>query len=91
MGSRIGAYRRKIALGRYELTSHAKEEMEQDGFSITDVKSAVYSGRIVKMQRHGLAARKCVVAGRSEDGRLMHLVCRVTPSGLLRIITLFAV
>jgi hypothetical protein len=73
------------------LTAHAKEEMEQDGFCIGDVKSAVYSGRIAGTQRHGRGPRKFVVAGRAEDGRLVHLVCRVTAAGLLRIITVFAI
>ena len=90
MPSRIGLFRRKVALGLYELTAHAKEEMEQDGFTIRDVKSAVYSGRIIGTQRHGRGRRKHLVSGRGEDGRRMRLVVRLTESGHLRIITLFA-
>jgi hypothetical protein len=52
---RMADFRRKVALGEYELTHHAKDEMEQDGFTIQDVKAAVYSGRIVAMQRKGHA------------------------------------
>ncbi len=66
MASRIGDLRRRVALGHYELTSHAKDEMEQDGFTIQDVKSAVYAGRIVGTQRHGRGPRKLVVAGRAD-------------------------
>ncbi len=91
MGSRIGHLRRKVALGDYELTGHAREEMEQDGFTIRDVKSAIYSGRIVVTQRHARGRRKSVVTGHAEDGRALRLVCRLTPSGRLRIITVFAV
>jgi hypothetical protein len=29
MGSRILGFRRKVALGQYELTGHAQDEMEQ--------------------------------------------------------------
>ncbi len=90
MGSSIAAIRRKIAFGHYELTSHAKEEMEADGFSVLDVKSAVYSGRIVATQRHARGRRKFVVTGRAGDGRSLSLVCRMTQSGRVRVITVFA-
>jgi len=91
MASRIGDFRRKVALGEYELTGHAKQEMEQDGFTIFDVKSAVFSGRIVSVQRHGRVRRKHVIQGTACDGRALQAVCRVTESGRLRIITVFAV
>ncbi|MBI4582096.1 MAG: DUF4258 domain-containing protein [Planctomycetes bacterium] len=91
MPSRMGVFRRKVALGRYELTGHAKDEMEQDGFSIGDVKSAVYSSRIVGVQHHGRGPRKYVVAGKAEDRRPLRLVCRLTATGQLRIITVFGV
>jgi hypothetical protein len=90
LGSRINEFRRKVAFGHYELTGHAKEEMEQDGFTIADVKSAIYSGRIAAFQRHGREKQKFVVSGRSIDGRGLNLVCRLTESGRLRIVTVFA-
>lgn len=89
MASRMVDFRRKVALGHYELTGHAKEEMEQDGFSIRDIKAAIYSGSIVATQRHGHGRRKYMVRGRSEDERHMTLVCRLTESGRLRVITVF--
>ncbi len=89
MASRIADFRRKVALGHYELTGHAKDEMEQDGFTIQDIKAAVYSGRIVTTQRHGRDARKYVVQGRSKDHRSVTLICRVTDLGRLRMITVF--
>ena len=87
--AQIGDLRRKIALGQYELTGHAKEEMEDDEFTIEDVKTAIYSGRIIARQRHGPGLRKLGVRGRAADGRELCLVCRLTESGLLRIITVF--
>ena len=90
MTLRISDLRRKISLGHYELTAHAKDEMEQDGFTIRDVKSAVYSGIIAKRQRHGHGRRKYVVRGHGEDRRVLMIVCRLTDSGRLRMITIFA-
>lgn len=89
MASRIADFRRKVALGNYELTGHAKDEMEQDGFTIQDIKAALYSGSIVTTQRHGRGPRKYVVRGRSVDRRSLTLVCRLTGLGRLRVITVF--
>jgi hypothetical protein len=91
MAARIGNFRRKIALGLYELTGHAKEEMENDGFTIGDCKAAIYSGRVVTAQRHGYGKLKYGLRGKALDGRTMQVICRLTESGRLRIITVFEV
>ncbi|MFH0983375.1 MAG: DUF4258 domain-containing protein [Planctomycetota bacterium] len=91
MASRMLDFRRKVALGQYELTGHAKQEMEQDGFTIRDIKAAIHSGRIVTTQRHGRGRRKYVVRGNSADQRGLVLVCRLTEMRRLRIVTVFEV
>ena len=95
MGTQIADLRRKVESGDYELTGHAKEEMEQDGFSIADVKSAILTGKIVRLQRHG-GRTKYVVEGwangrRWLNRRSLRAVCRLTAFGRLRIITVFVV
>lgn len=91
MSSRIATFRRKVALGQYELTGHAKDEMEQDGFTIRDVKVAIYDGTILMTQRHGPGSRKYLVRGRAQDGRELDVVCRLTELRRLRVITVFSV
>lgn len=90
MGSPIANLRRKIALGQYELSAHAKEELEQDGFSIEDLKAGIYSGRITASQRHGRGPRKHAVQGKATDGRGIVTICRMTVVGTLRVVTVFA-
>jgi hypothetical protein len=85
MASRIAAYRKKVALGEYELSGHAKDEMEQDEFTIEDVKAGIYS----TIQRHDRGRRKDVVHGSGTNGRRIGLVRRLTESRTLRIITVF--
>ncbi len=87
--AKIGDLRRKVALGLYELTSHATLEMQADDFSIKDVKQGIYSGRIVERQRDPLTSTKYCVSGKSTDGRKIGIVCRLTDLGYLRIITVF--
>jgi len=91
MASRINLFRRKVAAGQYELTGHANSEMEQDGFTVLDVKSCIYSDGVVSTQRHGSSPRKDVVEGKSSDERRLRVICRLTGLGRLRIITVFAV
>ncbi|MFH1108524.1 MAG: hypothetical protein V1790_04900 [Planctomycetota bacterium] len=46
MGSKIGEFRRKVAFGAYELTGHAKDEMEEDGRRLRLVCRLLESGRL---------------------------------------------
>ncbi len=68
MGSKINEFRRKIAFGQYELTGHAKEEMEQDGFTIADVKNAIYSGRIAELSGMGASAGSLLYQAKQPTG-----------------------
>lgn len=88
MASRTIALRRKLSTGQYELTQHAKEEMEQDGFVLEDVKRVIYSGRIARTQRDRRGNRY-TIAGTAADGRGIRVVCRVTSLGRLRVITVY--
>ena len=87
--AKISDLSRKVALGLYELSSHAKIEMQADGFSVDDVKQGIYSGRIIERQRDPLTSTKYCVSGKSSAGRKIGIVCRITELGYLRIITVF--
>ncbi len=87
--AKIDDLRRKIALGLYELTSHAKLEMQADNFSIKDIRQGIYSGRVVERQRDPSTSTKYCVSGRAADRRKIGIVCRLTALGYLRIITVF--
>jgi hypothetical protein len=90
VASRIAIFRRKVALGDYELTTHAEEEMQQDDFTMQDVKAGVFSDRIVATQRHCRQPRKDLVHGRSLRKRGIGRVSRLTRTGTLRTITVFS-
>jgi len=87
--AKIDDLRRKVALGLFELTSHAKLEMQDDDFSLQDVKQGIYSGRIVERQRDPATSTKYSVSGKTNDGRKIRIICRLTALGYLRIITVF--
>jgi hypothetical protein len=89
--NRIGRIRRAIQADRYEFTLHALEEMDEDKLTGEDVRHAVLRGRIVSELTDDPRGVRYVVRGESQVRDVeLEVVCRVLPSGLLRIITVYA-
>jgi len=85
----IERMRQKIRERDYYLSSHAEEEMVEDGFERQDVEAAVLSGRIDKRLTHDARGTRYRVEGAVHDGRLMHVLCRFQTTGSLTIITVY--
>ena len=84
--SRIGQIQRLVRDGLYYLTQHADEEAAMDGFDIYDVEQAILTGKIRKTwPKQG----KLEVVGSALDRRRMGVVCRITGSGKVRVITVY--
>lgn len=82
--------RRKIREGRYEFTVHALEEMDEDDLDEGDVRHAVLHGGLSAELTDDPRSTRFVVRGTaSDEAREVEVVCRVLPSGLLRIITVY--
>ena len=72
--------------GLYYLTEHAYVEAEEDGFDIYDIEQGILTGRIRKRwKRQG----KYEIVGSAIDGRSIGIVCRITVSGKVRVITVY--
>lgn len=76
--------------GRYEVTEHAVEEAEADGFDPLDVRQAILEGAVVKRYTRDPRGTRYQVRGPALDGRLMYVICRFTELRDLRIVTVFA-
>ena len=85
----IEVIRRKLAAGQYELTQHAKDEAANDEMDTTDVESIVLTGRLEKTLTADPRGSRYIVAGLTPDKRSGGVVCRILPSGKLRIITVY--
>jgi hypothetical protein len=70
--------------GLYYLTEHAYVEAGEDGFDIYDVEHAILSGRIRKRWKR---EQKYEIVGPALDRRAVGVVCRITMSGKVRVIT----
>ena len=84
--SRAEQIRALVRNGLYYLTEHADDEAAADGLDIYDVEEALLTGKIRRTwPRQG----KCEVIGSALDGRTVGIVCRITQSGKIRVITVY--
>jgi hypothetical protein len=79
-----------VRQGRYEFTLHALEEMDEDDLSESDVRSVLRRGRVIARLAADPRGPRFVVQGAPwRSHRVVEVVCRFLPSGVLRIITAY--
>jgi hypothetical protein len=74
----------------YYLSSHAEEEMMDDGFERADIENAILKGALEKKMTHDTRGTRYRIEGPSLAGRRMHVVCRFRAEASLIIITVYA-
>lgn len=84
--SKIGLIRSLVRNGLYYLTEHADDEAGADSLDIYDVEHGILNGKI---RRTWPKEGKYEIAGVSLDGRPIGIVCRITGTGKVRIITVY--
>lgn len=57
----------------YIISEHADEERIYDQLTVEDIEAAVLSGKVIK-ERVDARGESSLVAGKSRDGRLLHVV-----------------
>jgi hypothetical protein len=75
----------------YYLSSHAEEEMADDRLERNDIEHAILRGKIDKKLTQNMRGTRYRIAGPTEDGRPVHVVCRFKEVSGLIIITVYAV
>jgi len=84
--SKIGQIRALVRNGLYYLTEHADDEASADGFDIYDIEYGILNGKIRKTwPKEG----KYEIVGVSLDGRSIGIVCRITETEKVRVITVY--
>lgn len=86
----IEKLRQKIREQKYEISSHANEEMSDDDLTSIDVEHVILTGDITTRFTKDPRGARYEVAGESLDGRRVAILCRMLSTGWLRIITVFA-
>ena len=80
----------RIEAGDYVVTTHADDEMDDDGLSVFDLESAVLNGTIVERQRdRETQEQKYVVRGEGTDGSAIGVVVKFSVTGRAVVLTVF--
>lgn len=88
--SRIQKIRQKILDHAYYLSSHAEDEMLDDGLERGDVDNAILKGRVQRKLSEDVRGIRYRIEGPAKDGRLIHVVCRFKEGENLIVITVYA-
>ena len=83
--------REKVRRRLYVMTTHAEEEMDNDGLTIFDVESVILTGEIVERQRdRKTREHKYLIRGETIDGtRSAVVVGKLGPTDKLVILTVY--
>ena len=84
-------FRDLVQAGRYLMTVHAVDEMEDDRFTVFDVESCVLTGRIIERQRDARTSEwKYRIRGESLAGDACEVIGKLTPTNKVAILTVYA-
>jgi hypothetical protein len=79
-----------IRQGEYLLTDHARDEMDEDDFTLYDLEQGILSGTIVERQRDRVTQEaKYRIQGTAIDSREMEIIVKFSFTGRLVIITVY--
>ena len=91
MKSLIGKLRNRVREEKYTISTHANEEMSDDGLMAVDVEQSILTGAVVNKSDNDPRGTRYEVGGKSVDGRPVGIVCRILTTGWLIIITVYAI
>jgi len=88
--STINHFKQLVRSLNYVVSTHAAEELEDDGLSILDLENIILSGQIIERQRDAHTSEaKFIVAGSTLDGTTAEVVVKFGFTGTLIIITAY--
>jgi hypothetical protein len=85
----ISRIRNLAEAGRFEITAHADEEAQEDDINISDIKNAIYTGKIIKKYTNDPRGTRYKITGKTFDNRLLNVIVRFNTLGEVRILTVF--
>jgi Domain of unknown function (DUF4258) len=87
----IAHLRQLIRTLSYAVSTHAADELEDDSLSILDLENVVLTGQIVERQRdRHTRETKYVIQGSTLDSSAAEVVAKISLTGKLYVITIYA-
>jgi len=82
--------RDKIRRNEYIVTYHARKEMNDDNYSVFDIERGILTGEIIERQKDKATAEcKYRVKGKTISNENIELICKLSPTNKLVIITVY--
>ncbi len=82
--------REKIRKRRYVMTLHAEEEMDNDELTIYDVERGILTGQVLERRQDKITTEwKYCIRGKTVGGNGVEVVAKLSPTGMLVIITVY--
>jgi hypothetical protein len=80
--------REQVQEGNYQLKLHAVERASQRGIDPLDIAEALLSGTVIEEYPNDARGQSCLVYGKTQGGRDLHVVCGLAAT-LLWVITVY--
>jgi len=64
-----------IRKGEYYFSKHGDQERQNDNLTVSEVEEALLGGRILEQYEDSGRGESCLVAGFTEAGKPIHIVC----------------
>ena len=85
----IDELKRKVAIGKFELSQHATEQTADRQISLSGIYEAVCYGSIIEDNPNDKYWPSCLLFGQTNDGRKLHVLCSYPTRQLVKVITLY--
>jgi hypothetical protein len=85
----IEEIREKISAGQFEFSKHAVDQSIVRRITVLEIREAVAAGEIIEDYPDDKYGPSCLVLGRTQAGRPLHIQCSYPSRPLLKIITLY--
>lgn len=85
----IAEIREKISGGRFEFSKHAVDQSIMRNIGVEEIREAVSTGEIIEDYPDDKYGPSCLVYGRTDLGRPIHIHCSYPARDYLKIITVY--
>jgi hypothetical protein len=85
----IGAIREKVRAGEYEFSKHAADVSILRTISVTEVRETLLNGEVIENYPFDKYGPSCLVLGRTDGGRILHVHCSHASRPLVKIVTMY--
>lgn len=81
--------RAKIQAGQFEFSKHAVDQSITRQISVQELREAIINSEVIEDYLNDKYGPSCLVLGRTQTGRLLHLQCSYPSRQRVKIITLY--